>query len=82
MNIPIPAWVHNHLLSIVFCAWLLSNLAAALPSPNGSGFTSGWFYKTLFTFMHLTFGSVPRILATIFPAVGKLVGMPNTQEPK
>ena len=45
--------------------WLASNIAGAMPSPDA---TSGKGYKFIFTLMHGLVGSVPRLLATVYPA--------------
>ena len=74
MNIQLPAWVHQHLVLIGFVAWLLSNLTAALPSPTQ---TSSVAEKIFFSFMHATFGAVPRVIATIFPQFSKFFTFGN-----
>ncbi|MFZ0335393.1 MAG: hypothetical protein WAN10_12795 [Candidatus Acidiferrales bacterium] len=52
-------------------AWLIGNIAAALPSPDSS---SGKLYKFAFAFMHGVGGSIPRIGATLFPQYAKYFG--------
>jgi hypothetical protein len=70
VNIAVPAWVHNHLLLCFVLLWVGSNLVMAMPSP---GPNSGAFYKWLFASLHAIFGSVPRLIATIWPGAAKFV---------
>lgn len=79
MNIVIPPWVHNHLLAIFLGLWVASNLVMALPSP---GPTSSAFYKWAFGSLHAIFGSVPRLVATLWPGAAKFFTFGNgNQEP-
>lgn len=67
-------------ISGAIAAWLIGNVAAALPSPDAA---SGKFYKFFFAFMHSVGGSIPRIGATLFPQYAKYFGAsamsPNAQ---
>jgi hypothetical protein len=75
MTLTLPPFAEHHWIILGVSAWLMSNVAAAMPSPSDQ---SSSLYKTLFTFMHLTFGSVPRIIATLLPAqYQKLLGNGN-----
>lgn len=58
-------------ISGAIAAWLVGNVAAALPSPDAA---SGKFYKFFFAFMHSVGGSIPRIGATLFPQYAKYFG--------
>lgn len=53
-------------ISGAIAAWLVGNIAAALPSPDEK---SGKPYKFIFAFMHSVGGSIPRIGATLFPHI-------------
>lgn len=64
--------IHNHpAVSGALAAWVLGNIAAALPSPDDK---SGKFYKFIFAFMHGIGGAIPRIGATLFPQYAKFFG--------
>jgi len=69
-------------ISGAIAAWLIGNIAAALPSPDA---TSGKLYKFFFAFMHSVGGSIPRIGATLFPQYAKYFGAsaiaPGTHNP-
>lgn len=58
-------------ISGAIAAWLIGNVAAALPSPDAA---SGKLYKFFFAFMHSVGGSIPRIGATLFPQYAKYFG--------
>jgi hypothetical protein len=58
-------------ISGAIAAWLIGNIAAALPSPGAS---SGKLYKFFFAFMHSVGGSIPRLGATLFPQYAKYFG--------
>lgn len=60
-------------LGVLVAYWLLSNIVAALPSPDQS---SGGGYKFLFTFGHSLVGSIPRILPSL-----RLPGDPSRNTP-
>ena len=65
MQIAFISFVRNHpAISGAIAAWLIGNIAAALPSPNAA---SGQLYKFFFAFMHSVGGSIPRLGATLFP---------------
>ncbi len=72
MQISFTAFVRTHpAISGAIGAWLVGNIAAALPSPDN---TSGKLYKFAFAFMHGIGGSIPRIGATLFPQYAKYFG--------
>ena len=72
MQISFTALVRTHpAISGAIGAWLVGNIAAALPSPDN---TSGKLYKFAFAFMHGIGGSIPRIGATLFPQYAKYFG--------
>lgn len=58
-------------ISGAIAAWLIGNIAAALPSPDAA---SGKLYKFFFAFMHSVGGSIPRIGTTLFPQYAKYFG--------
>lgn len=58
-------------ISGAIAAWLIGNIAAALPSPDAA---SGKLYKFFFAFMHSVGGSIPRIGTTLFPHYAKYFG--------
>lgn len=58
-------------ISGAIAAWLIGNVAAALPSPDA---VSGKLYKFFFAFMHSIGGSIPRLGATLFPQYAKYFG--------
>jgi hypothetical protein len=57
-------WMQAHLYTVLIISWVLSNAASAMPTPKS---TSSQFYIWAFTFMHATFGAVPRIIMSMFP---------------
>ena len=72
MHVALPLLVRNHpAASGAIGAWLIGNVAAALPSPDEK---SGKFYKFAFAFMHGIGGSIPRIGATLFPQYARYFG--------
>jgi hypothetical protein len=72
MQIGFATFVRNHPAALgAIGAWLIGNIAAALPSPDAS---SGKLYKFVFAFMHGIGGSIPRIGATLFPQYAKYFG--------
>jgi hypothetical protein len=87
MQIALASLVRTHpAISGAIGAWLIGNVAAALPSPDDK---SGKLYKFAFAFMHGIGGSIPRIGATLFPQYAKYFGAavtpaaaPPTAKPK
>ena len=72
MHVALPLLVRNHpAASGAIGAWLIGNVAAALPSPDDK---SGKLYKFVFAFMHGIGGSIPRIGATLFPQYARYFG--------
>jgi hypothetical protein len=79
MQIELTTFVRIHpAASGAIGAWLIGNIAAALPSPDN---TSGKLYKFAFAFMHGIGGSIPRIGATLFPQYAKYFGAAATNTP-
>jgi|GEM_PF-2823805 hypothetical protein len=64
------AWIvaHKHEIEIVGACWLAVQVAAGMPTPNGSGPTSTWWYRWAFNVAH-SITNLPRLLATTFPQV-------------
>jgi len=76
MQIPFAAALRAHpAVCGAVAAWLIGNVAAALPSPTAQ---SGNFYKFVFAFLHGIGGSIPRIGATLFPQYAKYFGAAAT----
>jgi hypothetical protein len=72
MQITFTTFVRHHpAVCGAIVAWLIGNVAAALPSPDSA---SGKLYKFVFAFMHGIGGSIPRIGATLFPQYAKYFG--------
>jgi hypothetical protein len=72
MQIGISVFIRSHpAISGAIGAWLIGNVAAALPSPDDK---SGKLYKFAFAFMHGIGGSIPRIGATLFPQYARYFG--------
>lgn len=72
MQIEVGCFIRAHpAISGAIGAWLIGNIAAALPSPDDK---SSKFYKFVFAFMHSVGGSIPRIGATLFPQYAKYFG--------
>jgi hypothetical protein len=49
--------------------WFVCCLINTMPSPNGNGVVGSVWYKWLFGFVQALSAGVPRIIATLFPAV-------------
>lgn len=72
MQIEFVSFIRFHpAISGALAAWLIGNVAAALPSPDAN---SGKLYKFFFAFMHSVGGSIPRLGATLFPQYAKYFG--------
>lgn len=79
VQIEFASFVRSHpAISGAIAAWLIGNIAAALPSPDAK---SGKLYKFAFAFMHGIGGSIPRIGATLFPQYAKYFGAAVTPAP-
>lgn len=72
-------FIQHHTYTAIGVAWIVSNIASAMPSPKADA--SG-FYKWLYAFMHMTFGMVPRMIATMFPAAAQFLNIPTLQTPE
>jgi hypothetical protein len=71
-------FIQHHTYISIGVAWIISNVASALPSPKVEA--SG-FYRWFYAFMHLTFGMVPRMIATMFPAFAQFLNISTLQTP-
>lgn len=60
--------------------WLIICAVNGMPSPNGTGPTSTWWYKWMFGATHLATAGVPRVIATMFPQFSKL--LPGSSVPE
>jgi hypothetical protein len=67
-----PEIVNEHWRFLIL-SWLGFNVLAAMPSPSQSGFTSTWIYKWAFGFCQIIKGSIPRVIATVFPQAAKVI---------
>ena len=75
------AWiaVHKHEIEIVGVCWVAVQVAAGMPTPNGAGPTSNWWYRWLFNISH-SITNLPRLLATTFPQVAWVTAIFGVQQ--
>jgi hypothetical protein len=69
-------WIvaHKHEIEIVGACWFAVQVAAGMPTPNGTGPTSSWWYRWLFNIAH-SVTNLPRLLATTFPQVAWIAAL-------
>jgi hypothetical protein len=77
MNLNIPEIFREHWLFLLL-SWLAFNVISAMPSPAPTGASSSWGYKWAFAIAQTIKGSVPRIVATLFPAAANY--LPGLQQ--
>ena len=81
MQIVMPEMLSEHWLFLLL-SWVGFNILATMPSPQQRGFTSTWFYLWAFAFGQIVKGSIPRIIATMFPSLIKSVPFTGTDQQK
>ncbi|MGO9590546.1 MAG: hypothetical protein ACLP3K_10945 [Candidatus Acidiferrales bacterium] len=74
-------WIvaHKHEIEIVGVCWFAVQMAAGMPTPNGSGPTSSWWYRWLFNIAH-SVTNLPRLLSTTFPQVAWIAALFGIQQ--
>lgn len=75
------AWIvtHKHEVEIVGACWAAVQVAAGMPTPNGTGPASSWWYRWLFNISH-SITNLPRLLATTFPQVAWVAALFGVQQ--
>jgi hypothetical protein len=71
-------FVTNHPYQSMIYAFLLVNLVATMPSPNGKGIRATTAYMWAFAFLHLI--NLPRLLVTIFPQFAAMLKLLSPDE--
>jgi hypothetical protein len=74
-------WIaaRRHEIEIVGACWFAVQMAAGMPTPNGSGPTSSWWYRWLFNIAH-SITNLPRLLSTTFPQVAWIAALFGIQQ--
>jgi hypothetical protein len=72
-------FIQAHTYTSIAIALTVSNAVAFLPTP---GPNSSGLYKWFFGFSHATFGMIPRVIVTFFPAVAQFLNMSTLQTPE
>ena len=74
-------WIvaHKHEIEIVATCWFAVQVAAGMPTPNGTGPTSTWCYRWFFNVAH-SITNLPRLLATTFPQVAWIAALFGIQQ--
>ncbi|MFZ0787147.1 MAG: hypothetical protein WAN97_17680 [Candidatus Acidiferrales bacterium] len=74
-------WIvlHKDEIELMAAWWVAVQVAAGMPTPNGTGPTSRWWYRWLFNVAH-SITNLPRLLATTFPQVAWIATLFGIQQ--
>lgn len=70
---------HHPYWAMFITLWLANNVITTMPTPGSAPGTDSVTYKWLFSALHSSIGSLPRILATLMPdnPLTKMLGIGN-----
>jgi hypothetical protein len=80
-QIVVPEILSEH-WRFLLLSWVGFNIVSTMPSPKQTGFTSTWCYLWAFGIAQAFKGSIPRIIATMFPSLVKSVPFMGTEQQK